>query len=329
MPNSAASEKIFLPQARNFYKVRIAVHFTPNFKNMDVLKTTNLTKHYGKITAVDGLNLEVESGNVMGILGPNGSGKTTTLGMILGITHPDSGRYEWFGGVQQHHARRRVGAILETPNFYPYLNADDNLEIIAHIKKEKNPKIDELLELVKLRERRKSKFKTYSLGMKQRLAIAAAMVGDPDVLIFDEPTNGLDPQGIAGVRETILEIANRGKTILMASHILDEVEKICSHVAIIKNGHLLATGTVGAIINQQLEIELAAKDLPRLAQLLEALPYVFNVSLEENQITANLEDGHSTAEINQIAFQRGIVLTHLLAKRKSLEEEFLEITKGK
>lgn len=294
---------------------------------MNVLHTENLSKRYGRITAVNRLNLEVEEGNVYGILGPNGSGKTTTLGMILGITRPDEGHFEWFGGIERHHARRKIGAILETPNFYPYLNADDNLAIIAHIKKVKQPRFDELLSLVNLQHRRRSKFKTYSLGMKQRLAIAGAMIGDPDVLIFDEPTNGLDPQGIADVRETILRIAESGKTILMASHILDEVEKICSHVAIIKNGNLLATGTVGAIINKQLDIEIGAEDIPGLASLLKEIPYISNIEVNQSLIKANLDEGHSTAEINQLAFQKGIVLTHLIARRKSLEAEFLEITR--
>ena len=217
---------------------------------MNVLQIQNLTKNYGAITAVNQLSLSIKSGEIYGLLGPNGSGKTTTLGMILGIIEPDSGTYNWFDGKdKEDDSRKRIGTLLETPNFYPYMNAMKNLEIVAHIKKAKDVPYQELLELVNLYHRRTHPFKNYSLGMKQRLAIAAAMIGNPDVLIFDEPTNGLDPQGIAEVRHTINKIAKQGKTIIMASHILDEVEKICSHVAIIKNGNLLATGTVGSIIS--------------------------------------------------------------------------------
>src|SRR5690606_17499858 len=203
---------------------------------MPVLTIQNLSKNYGKIKAICNLSFTVEKGNIYGILGPNGSGKTTTLGIILGITKNDAGSFNWFDGLKGKDARQKIGALLETPNFYPYLNADENLAIIAHIKKMNRHRFDDLLSLVDLTQRRHSPFRTYSLGMKQRLAIAASMVGDPEVLIFDEPTNGLDPLGIAEVRNVIVKIARQGKTILMASHILDEVEKICSHVAILKQG---------------------------------------------------------------------------------------------
>ncbi len=293
-----------------------------------MLKISNLTKKYGPITAVNNLSLEVDDGNVFGILGPNGSGKTTTLGIILGIIKANSGAYEWFEGETPRNTRRRIGAILETPNFYPYLNADDNLDIIAHIKKVSKPRVDELLELVNLKHRRKSRFKTYSLGMKQRLAIAGALIGDPDVLIFDEPTNGLDPQGIAEVRNTLLQIADTGKTIIMASHILDEVEKICSHVAIIKNGTLLATGTVGSILEMDQEIILSSDDNNKLLEILTPLAHLYNLKVQNGFITGSLKEGFSTADINLLAFQKGITLTHLVAKKPSLESEFLEITKG-
>ena len=211
---------------------------------MTVLQISGLTKKYGKITALKSLDLKIEQGNVYGLLGPNGSGKTTTLGIILGILKQDDGSFSWFGDKYGDQYRLKIGAILETPNFYPYLNADENLEIIRHIKNDQNADFTELLTMVNLVDRRKSNFSTYSLGMKQRLAIAATLIGEPEVLIFDEPTNGLDPQGIAEVREILKKIANTGKTVIMASHILDEVEKICSHVAIIKKGQLLATGPV-------------------------------------------------------------------------------------
>lgn len=293
---------------------------------MSILSIQGLTKRYGRITAVDGLSLEVEQGMSFGILGPNGSGKTTALGAVLGIVHPDAGRYQWFGGRYGQDHRRHIGALLETPNFYPYLNAVENLEIVAHIRRTQGPKIGELLEMVNLYHRRKSPFRTYSLGMKQRLAIAAAMVGGPEVLIFDEPTNGLDPQGIAEVRQTLKDIAGMGKTIIMASHILDEVEKACSHVAIIKNGKLLATGTVGAIISDDVVVEAGAEDLAALREAFSAFPPVRRAEEQNGRLLLYLSEEVPPSTINRLAFEKGIVLSHLRVVKKSLESEFLAIT---
>ena len=294
---------------------------------MTVLNINNLTKRYGHITAVNNLSLKVEKGSIYGILGPNGSGKTTTLGIILGILNQHGGNYEWFGGKYGKHARRYLGALLETPNFYPYMDAVDNLKVVAHIKNVDNPRIDELLELVNLSQRKHSKFRTYSLGMKQRLAIAAAMIGDPEVLIFDEPTNGLDPQGIAEVRNTIIEIAGMGKTILMASHILDEVEKVCSHVAIIKNGNLLATGPVGSILSDDKMLEIGAEDMDALEKLLESNALIKSIERINGHYLLYVDPRLMPHELNASAFAAGITLTHLVARQKSLESEFLEITK--
>lgn len=293
---------------------------------MSVLTIQGLTKRYGKITAVDGLDLEVEKGMSFGILGPNGSGKTTTVGIILGIIHANAGAFKWFEGRYGNKYRHHIGALLETPNFYPYLNAVDNLRLIAHIRGIKEPRIDYLLELVNLHRRRTSRFRTFSLGMKQRLAIAATMVGDPELLIFDEPTNGLDPQGIAEVRETLLEIAGMGKTIIMASHILDEVEKVCSHVAIMKEGRLLASGTVGAIISDDILVEVGAEDLPALRAAMERFPAVRRIEEGEGVLILYLSEETSPAALNRLAFEQGLALSHLRVARKSLESEFLEIT---
>lgn len=293
---------------------------------MTVLETNSLSKSYGSIKAVNQLSFQVEQGQILGILGPNGSGKTTLLGMVLDIIKKDSGTYSWFGGQYGDNARKNLGALLETPNFYPYKNAVDNLQIVAHIKKVKHPRIDELLEIVNLAHRKKSPFRTYSLGMKQRLGIAAAMIGDPEVLIFDEPTNGLDPQGIAEVRNTIVDIGKQGKTIIMASHILDEVEKVCSHVSIIKNGNLLASGSVGSIISDDVQVEIAASDLSGLKNLLSNDNRISNLSESDGKLILFVDSEFSTAEINQMAHNNGITLTHLVAKAKSLETEFLEIT---
>lgn len=294
---------------------------------MPVLRIDNLSKNYGRLKALDQLSLEVDRGQIMGLLGPNGSGKTTTLGIILGILGASSGDFEWFDGKLGNKYRLNIGAILETPNFFPYLDADDNLEIVRQIKKVEDRNFDEMLELVKLSGRRKSKFKTYSLGMKQRLAIAATMIGDPDVVIFDEPTNGLDPQGISEVRSTLTEIAGRGKTVIMASHILAEVEKICSHVAIIKNGKLLATGPVGSILSTDIQLELWSRDIDKLLAFLRSNPDIKHIEKKENIIECTAKSELDIAALNEAAFSQGIRLTHLVSRKKRLEEEFLEITR--
>jgi len=295
--------------------------------SMSVLRIDRLSKNYGRLKALDQLSLTVEKGQVMGILGPNGSGKTTTLGIILGILKASSGSFHWFDDQLGELYRLKIGAILETPNFYPYLNADDNLEIVRQIKKVDNKNFDDLLELVKLKGRRKSMFKTYSLGMKQRLAIAATMIGDPDVVIFDEPTNGLDPQGISEVRNTLTEIASRGKTVIMASHILAEVEKICSHVAIIKRGKLLATGPVGSILSTDIFLELWAEEQDKLIAFLRSNQDIKHIEIKDGKIECTAEETVDIAALNEAAFNQGIRLSHLVSRRRNLEEEFLAITK--
>lgn len=293
---------------------------------MTVLSIQGLTKIYGRLTALDQLNITIEAGHVYGLLGPNGSGKTTTLGIILGILKADEGSYEWFEGKYSEKHRMKIGAILETPNFYPHMNADENLAIISHIKKDTTTDIDQLLSLVNLKERRTSKFSAYSLGMKQRLAIAATLIGNPEVLIFDEPTNGLDPQGIAEVRDILKKIAATGKTVIMASHILDEVEKICSHVMILQKGRLLAHGPIGAIINSDINVELASENMEELKVFLASLPMVKGMVQLDKYIEIRIDQHADHKHINQWAFEKGIILTHFVAKKKRLETEFLEIT---
>ncbi|WP_235298882.1 ABC transporter ATP-binding protein [Portibacter marinus] len=294
---------------------------------MSVLKITDLHKNYGKIEALKGLNLEVEAGQVYGILGPNGSGKTTTLGIILGILEQTSGSFTWFAGKYGDNPRRRIGAILETPNFYPYLDAVSNLKIVQRIKKSWDDDLDSLLHKVNLFERRHSRFRTYSLGMKQRLAIAATLIGNPDVVIFDEPTNGLDPQGIAEVRITLQDIANSGKTVIMASHILDEVEKICTHVAIIKQGNLLATGSVGSILSSDTTVELAVNDMSKLKDILAHIPTIKNIVQKNNFVECTVTDEKDVEGIIRKCIDSGLLPTHIVKRKRKLEEEFLEITK--
>lgn len=292
---------------------------------MIVLQTKELTKRYDSIKAVNQLSLQVEEGQILGILGPNGSGKTTFLGIVLDIIKKDSGDYNWFEGKNGRNVRKKLGALLETPNFYPTKNALDNLKIIAHIKKVKNPRINELLEITNLAHRKKSPFRDYSLGMKQRLGIAGAMIGNPDVLIFDEPTNGLDPQGIAEIRETIVNIGKQGKTIIMASHILDEVEKVCTHVSIIKNGNHLISGSVGSIISDDVQVEIAATNMDGLKNIFSNDSRISKLEEKEGKLVLNINSEFPTIEINQMAYNNAIVLTHLVVKAKSLESEFLEI----
>ena len=294
---------------------------------MPVLSVKTLAKHYGSVLALDGLDLTVEAGQTFGLLGPNGSGKTTLLAILLDVIRASGGSYTWFDGRYGLGVRKRIGALLETPNFYPYLNADQNLSLVASIKNVSNPPLDSLLDLVQLRERRLSPFRTYSLGMKQRLALAACLVGDPDVLILDEPTNGLDPEGMVEMRRIIQKIAAQGKTIILASHILDEVEKICTHVAIIKKGRLLATGAIGSILRQQPTVETGAADLEKLFHFLSGVTWVRKITRQDGRLVLEIEAGRNPDELNRVAFEHGIVLDHLVLKRQSLEAEFLEITR--
>ncbi|HRI79140.1 MAG TPA: ATP-binding cassette domain-containing protein [Cyclobacteriaceae bacterium] len=223
-----------------------------------VLSIQKLTKNFGKLCAVNQIDFEVKRGEVFGMLGPNGSGKTTTLGMLMGVTLPSSGSFTWFGEPPTNRQRKKIGAVLEHPIFYPYLTGQQNLELMALIKEAPVANINKVLDLVDLTARRNHEYKTYSLGMKQRLAIASALLNDPVVLILDEPTNGLDPMGIAEIREIIKKIALDGKTIILASHLLDEVQKVCSHFAILRKGTLVHYGPVDDVGKGEETIEVVA-----------------------------------------------------------------------
>lgn len=296
---------------------------------MKILEIENLQKSYGKHMALKGLSLTLDAGNVYGLLGPNGSGKTTTLGIVLDVLKASGGNFAWFEGKYDPYPRKRIGAILETPNFYPYLNALDNLKIVQHIKGSPDDDLHSLLKWVNLYERRKSNFKTYSLGMKQRLAIAGALIGEPDVLIFDEPTNGLDPQGIAEIREIIQKIANEGKTIFMASHILDEVEKICSHVAILKEGKLIAEGPVGTILEDSsiVEVGVAPESISSFEEWIKGQSDLSFLNRDGELYLLSTESNFKPQDLNRNAFEEGILLSHLKLRKRSLEEEFLSLTK--
>jgi ABC-type multidrug transport system ATPase subunit len=290
-----------------------------------VLSIQGLTKRYGSITAVNNLDLEIERGSVFGILGPNGSGKTTTLGVLLDVTRPNAGTFSWFGKPSDKSQRKNIGAILEVPLFYPYLSGKQNLQIVAKIKDLPGDDIDNALKTVDLYDRRDSRFRTYSLGMKQRLAVASTLIGHPDVLILDEPTNGLDPRGIAEIRNIILNVASQGVTILLASHILDEVQKTCTHMAVLEKGKKLFSGPVDEVLNVAQWVELASDNMAGLELALKQVDFVENIQEEGDKYIIKLKSSISQAELNSFFFNKGIVLTHLALRKKSLEKYFLEL----
>jgi ABC-2 type transport system ATP-binding protein len=295
-----------------------------------VLSVKNLTKKFKRVV-VNNISFDVERGNVYGLLGPNGSGKSTTFGMLLSTINPTSGDWYWFGkkGTDSD-TLKKIGAIIEQPNFYPYLSAETNLKIVAEIKGTPYERIDEVLKTVHLFERKKDTFKTFSLGMKQRLAIASAMLNNPEVMILDEPTNGLDPEGIIQIRDIISNIAKEGITIIIASHLLDEIEKICSHVIVLKEGSSIYSGRVDEITSNKGFFELKADNNMALLSALEELQWFTSVTLENDIIKAQIREDASisASNLNQKLAEKGIFLSHLSKKKLSLETQFLELVKN-
>jgi len=292
--------------------------------NEVVLSTHQLTKNYGKLCAVNQLNLEVKRGQIFGMLGPNGSGKTTTLGMLMGVTNPTSGSFSWFGEPATHLTRKKIGAVLEHPIFYPYLSGQKNLELNAMIKGADPNNIPKVLDIVDLSLRKDDKYRTYSLGMKQRLAIASALVSDPIILILDEPTNGLDPMGIAEIREIVKRIANDGKTIILASHLLDEVQKVCTHFAVLRKGKLMHSGPVDEVGKGEETVEVMAYH-DDLGVLLQEFVGSGSIKKENGIFQVMMKDGYHSQDLNRFLFEKGIITSHLVTKKKSLEKQFLEI----
>lgn len=293
-----------------------------------ILTISKLNKIYNKhLHAVNNVSLEIKKGNVYGILGPNGSGKSTTLGIVLNVVNKTSGNFSWFNGtLSTHEALKKVGAIIERPNFYPYMTAKENLELVCKIKEIPYSKVAEKLETVGLLERQDSKFSTFSLGMKQRLAIASALLNDPEILILDEPTNGLDPQGIHQIRDIIKLIASQGTTILLASHLLDEVEKVCTHVVVLQKGKMLYSGLVDGMSNQNSFFELKANNCEQLKAFLEKNAIISKVLLDEDKLTVYVNHDISAGELNKMLFENNFVLEHLVKRKNSLEEQFLALT---
>ena len=294
-----------------------------------ILTIKNLHKRYGRIQALKNVSFEIQKGRVYGILGPNGSGKSTTLGIVLNVVNKTSGDYRWFDGkIQTHEALKKVGAIIERPNFYPYMTAEENLKLVCKIKSIDYSKIIEKLDLVGLSERKDSKFSTFSLGMKQRLAIASALLNDPEILILDEPTNGLDPQGIHQIRDIIKKIASQGTTILLASHLLDEVEKVCSHVVVLRKGEILYSGSVDGMSANEGFFEVMADNNVLLKTALQEHSAIDRITEEEGKTLVYLKSDLSAAELNQFLFSKNITLSHLVKRKNSLEAQFLELTKS-
>ena len=294
-----------------------------------ILTIENLHKRYGRIQALKNVSFEIKKGRVYGILGPNGSGKSTTLGIVLNVVNHTSGNYRWFNGqLQTHEALKKVGAIIERPNFYPYMTAEENLKLVCKIKSINYSKIEEKLALVGLTERKNSKFSTFSLGMKQRLAIASALLNDPEILILDEPTNGLDPQGIHQIRDIIKQIASQGTTILLASHLLDEVEKVCSDVIVLRKGEILYSGSVDGMSSNEGFFEVQSNDNEALKNALSEHLAVDKIAEEDGKILVYLKSELSASELNLYLFSKNIALSHLVKRKNSLEAQFLELTKN-
>jgi len=290
-----------------------------------VLSIQGISKKYGRIQAVNGLFIEIHKGQVFGLLGPNGSGKTTTLSILLDLIRNDSGTFEWFGKPPSKESRKRIGSVIESPNFFPYLSAARNLKIVADIKEKPYDDIDEVLEITGLFERRNDRFRTYSFGMKQRLAVASALLGNPDVLILDEPTNGLDPQGIAQMRELIKKVAEKGITIILASHLLDEVQKICSHVAVLSKGRKLFDGEVSDVLAVSELLEIASRDMLQLEKAISLHPDFSSIIRSDDQWLVYFKGKIQAEEVNEFLYKQGIVLTHLSERKRTLEQHFLEL----
>lgn len=292
-----------------------------------VLKISNLSKNYGNIQAVRDVSFEVKKGEVYGILGPNGSGKTTTLAVVLGILNANGGSYQWFDEPLTKLARRRIGSLIETPNFYPYLTLWENLKIVAKIKDAPEEDINHALGVANLLKRKHTKFGHLSLGMKQRMSMASVLIGNPEVLVLDEPTNGLDPEGFAEVRNIIQSQAQEGKTIIIASHILDEVEKVCSHVGILKSGELIANGKVGELLSSEETVFIQTEKMDELLDILNGSGLVNKVYKEGDDLAVVLDSKYKSSDLSKFCFDKGFPLSKIVVKKQSLEDQFLQLVK--
>ncbi|MFC2137902.1 ABC transporter ATP-binding protein [Bacteroidota bacterium] len=292
-----------------------------------ILSVNNLTKHYGNINAVQDLSFHIEKGQVYGILGPNGSGKTTTLSIITGIVKQNNGSFSWFEKGNHKSHRLKIGSFIESPYFYPYLSLYKNLEIICLTKNINTSEINNVLGITTLLKRKHSRYESLSKGMKQRLGLAAAILGDPEVLVLDEPTSSLDPEGIADVREIIIGQAKQGKTLILASHILDEVEKVCSHAGILKNGQLIASGAVNQLLKKQDKIIISSTDNDKLGDVLKNALFIETIEFVNDEYNIILQQGYGAVDLNKFAYDNGIILSKIITEKPNLESQFLELVK--
>jgi len=294
-----------------------------------VVRTEHLTKHYGKLVAVNDLNLEVHRGQVFGFLGPNGAGKSTTMSMMLGLIAPTSGNIEVFGlSVKNNLADilGKTGAVMESPGFYPYLSGWDNLKVFASISRQgTDDRIKEVLKLIDLADRAQDKFSGYSQGMKQRLAIACALLHDPEFIIFDEPTNGLDPAGMKEIRELMIKLGQEGKTIFLNSHLLHEVEQVCNHVAIIKKGKVIASGAPNDLIKHGDTVQIRVTDIDKAVALLNEEDWVSSITREGDLLILKAPAEKRT-DISALLAKNGVFVSEMKARNESLESIFLELT---
>ena len=292
-----------------------------------ILSVNNLSKKYGAVQALDNLSFNFEQGSVLGILGPNGSGKTTTLSIITGLTTANNGTFKWFNFSDNQPVNNLIGVIIEQPKFYPYLSIKDNLQIVAKIRdlKDYKSRIETVLQQVDLLDSINKKYSALSLGMKTRLGLAASLLGNPQILIFDEPTNGLDPKGIAFVRNLIKDEAKKGKSIILASHLLDEVQKVCSDVLILQKGKKIMQGKVNELLQSEILLLIKSSDNQKLADLIKGTGISYDLEIVDNTLKVKIKDENDTKKISELAMQSKIVITQLEQKKKSLEEEFLKI----
>jgi len=296
-----------------------------------ILEVKNLSKRFGSQLVVDSISFKIEKGKIYGLLGPNGSGKSTTLGIILGVVNKSEGDFLWYNGTKTAvEALKRIGALIERPNFYPYMTAVQNLKLVCNIKQIPYDSIDRVLKIVDLLEQKNIKFHAFSLGMKQRLAIGSALLNYPEMLILDEPTNGLDPQGIHHIRKIIKDIAAQGTTVLLASHLLSEVEKTCTDILIIRKGKMLYQGRVSDLKKGNSYFELKSSNSLKLLKKLEKHPELISIDTSSSLLYKGyFKDTVSAEELNKYLVEHEVYLSHLIEKKPNLEEYFLQLTNDK
>ena len=297
-----------------------------------VIRTDGLTKRYGRVLAVDGLSLDVPRGRIFGLLGPNGSGKTTLMSMLLGLVRPTAGSFSLFGNSPENggldRELHRVGALIETPTFYPYMSGRNNLAYFQGISGSSDAtELDSLLEQVGLAGRGGDKFQTYSLGMKQRLGLAYTLLGNPELLLLDEPTNGMDPAGMAEIRELIRELGSDNRTVILSSHLLNEVEQVCDSVAILSHGRLIAQGDVADLLQERgkPQVRLRTTDNGKAWDILQALSWVDGVTADNGYLVAGVEAERSW-EVTAALSRNEVYVAEMTPAQISLEQYFLDVT---